>query len=628
MALDEYKRKRDFKRTPEPEPKIEKTSANRFVVQKHRASHLHYDFRLEMEGVLKSWAVPKGPSLDPADKRLAMQTEDHPVSYFDFEGIIPPGNYGAGTVMVWDVGTWEAEGNASEMLAKGDLKFRLSGEKLKGSFVLAKMRSRRPGSKGNEWLMIKHRDDQVVSGYDIDKYDYSVLTGRTLDEIAADESSAEWQSNRVSAASAKNGWLAEAIAVADRKGASAKTGGARKSAGAKRAASTKSPSSSSARTQKSASSRKIKSAAKSSSSDTAAVAEPSAPATLGELNGTMRAAMPQSIRPMLATLVDEPFSDKDWVYEIKWDGYRALAFIDDGKVRLVSRNGNDMTAQFPEMARLADHIRARRAVVDGELVAFDEDGRPSFSVMQQRTGIGGMGRKVSGGDTSIGVQYYAFDLIYLDGYDLRRVDLINRKELLSQIISPSELIRYSEHFDDGLALYSAAKERGLEGIVAKRRRGCYTEKRTREWLKMKVTLTAECVIGGYTDPRGSREHFGSLILGLYDEKNRLIHVGHAGSGFSDRTHAEMWNRLKELETTKSPFHGKVEATRRPHWVRPEMVAQIKFTEWTHEGQSGTVKLRAPVFLGLRLDKPASECRFEHPGRSRTEVERAKAGEAA
>jgi bifunctional non-homologous end joining protein LigD len=223
MALEEYQRKRRFKDTPEPPPKVEKKAGNRFVVQKHRASHLHYDFRLEMEGVLKSWAVPKGPSLDPADKRLAMQVEDHPVSYFDFEGIIPPGNYGAGAVMVWDLGTWNPiGGNPSEMLKKGDLKFELDGQKLKGSFVLAHMRSRRPGSKGTEWLLIKHRDQYVVTAYDIDKYDSSVLTGRSLDEIARDEGSAEWESHRKAAVTKKNAWLADSLAKA-RKGRSAAT---------------------------------------------------------------------------------------------------------------------------------------------------------------------------------------------------------------------------------------------------------------------------------------------------------------------------------------------------------------------------------------------------------------------
>jgi bifunctional non-homologous end joining protein LigD len=224
MALEEYKRKRDFKQTPEPPAKVERIERHRFVVQKHRATRLHYDFRLEMEGVLKSWAVPKGPSLDPADKRLAMQVEDHPVSYFDFEGTIPVGNYGAGTVMVWDVGTWEAQGSAAEMLGKGDLKFRLNGEKLKGDFALVHMKARRPGSKGNEWLLIKHRDIYVQEGYNIDAYDYSVLTKRTMDQIAGDQGSAEWTSSKrvsVGGASKKNDWLAESIAKADAKKATA-----------------------------------------------------------------------------------------------------------------------------------------------------------------------------------------------------------------------------------------------------------------------------------------------------------------------------------------------------------------------------------------------------------------------
>jgi bifunctional non-homologous end joining protein LigD len=235
MALEEYQRKRDFKQTPEPPAKVERGERRRFVVQKHRATSLHYDFRLEMEGVLKSWAVPKGPSLDPADKRLAMQVEDHPVSYFDFEGIIPAGNYGAGTVMVWDMGTWEPQGDAAEMLGKGDLKFRLNGEKLKGDFALVHMKSRRPGSKGNEWLLIKHRDAYVREGYDIDKYDYSVLTKRTMKEIAGDQGSAEWKSSRkasVGGATQKNDWLAESIAKAD----------AKKAKAGKKAAASKSPS--------------------------------------------------------------------------------------------------------------------------------------------------------------------------------------------------------------------------------------------------------------------------------------------------------------------------------------------------------------------------------------------------
>jgi bifunctional non-homologous end joining protein LigD len=329
--------------------------------------------------------------------------------------------------------------------------------------------------------------------------------------------------------------------------------------------------------------------------------------------------MPSSITPMLATLVDTPFTDPEWLYEIKWDGYRALAFIRDGSVRLVSRNGLDMTHQYPELHSLADYVRAKEALIDGEIVAFDEQGRPSFSMMQQRTGIGTQGRRVGAGNTDIAVMFYAFDVIYLDGYDLRRVNLEDRKRILSDALVESSVVKFSEDFPDGMQLYAAAEQQNLEGIVAKRRSSCYVEKRSREWLKIKLTQTQECVIGGYTDPRGSREHFGSIILGLYDDKDRLIHVGHAGSGFTEKTHADMWTKLKAIEIEKNPFHGKVESTRKPHWVRPELVAQIKFTEWTHEGQSGNVKMRAPVYQGLRADKSAKECRFDFAKKTEDEI---------
>ncbi|HEU5451325.1 MAG TPA: non-homologous end-joining DNA ligase [Terriglobales bacterium] len=330
---------------------------------------------------------------------------------------------------------------------------------------------------------------------------------------------------------------------------------------------------------------------------------------------------------MLATLVDEPFQAADWLYEIKWDGYRALAFIDGGSTRLLSRNQNDLSAQFPELQEIAAHARARTAILDGEIVALDEEGRPSFSLMQQRSGVVQRGRRVAP-HAEVPIVYYVFDLLYLDGYRLLRVDLEERKRLLAGVLAESRLLRYSEHFDDGLQLFAAAQKRGLEGIVAKRRAGCYLEKRSREWLKIKITRRQECVIGGYTDPRGGREHFGSLVLGLHDDKGRLIHIGNAGSGFNDETHAAMWRRLQKLAAATKPFFGKVEASRRPHWVRPELVAEIKFTEWTHEGQSGAVKMRAPVFQGLRFDKPPRECIFERALPARREAAKAESGEAA
>ena len=625
MALDEYRRKRNFQATPEPPPKLDAKKGFRFVVQKHRASHLHYDFRLEMGGVLKSWAVPKGPSLDPADKRLAMMVEDHPVSYFDFEGIIPDGNYGAGTVEVWDMGTWEPlmgpgkhsradmEKAAAALFAKGDFKFRLKGKKLTGEFVLVKTRSRRPGSKGNEWLLIKHRDEAVEEGYNIDEQDGSVLTGRSLDEIAGDEGSREWQSNRT-AAKGKQDWLAKSLAVHDKKErASAK----------KTSASKKSPAKT-AKTKVAKSSDDKESHTESRTAEAAGLRE-----KLASLKGAEKRLMPSSVRPMLATLVDQPFDDAEWLYELKFDGYRAVAFVENGKVRLVSRNQNEFTSAYPELAVIAKSVDAKQAILDGEICALDPQGRSSFSLMQQRTGLSGEGgRKIRNSRPDIPIVYYVFDILYVDGYSLFRVNLEERKELLRELLKSSDLVRYSEHFEDGTGLYKAAAERELEGIIAKRRKSCYIEKRSSEWLKIKITQMVECVIGGYTDPKGTRPNFGSIVLGLYDDRGRLISVGQAGSGFTERTHAEMWTKLKKLETAKNPLATKVESSRRTHWVKPELVAQIKFSEWTHEGQSGAVKMRAPVFLGLRTDKKPEECRFEHVKSAKEEVAKAENGEAA
>jgi len=603
MALEEYKRKRRFEETPEPPPKVEKKSGHRFVVQKHRATRLHFDFRLEMDGVLKSWAVPKGPSMDPADKRLAMQVEDHPVSYFDFEGTIPEGNYGAGTVMVWDLGTWEplspqtvkgkyvpgTEAEAAAMLQKGDLKFRLHGQRLKGDFALIHMRARRPGSKGTEWLMIKKQDEFAVEGYDIEQYDSSVLSKRSMAEIGGDKDSAEWKSSRpASRGKVKAPWLAETLAKLDKK---------------------------SKQTTDDAKVRKVKKNGKNKSESDRFLATPGAatsqavstPSAVKDLQGAVRKPMPTAVHPMLATSVEKPFDDPEWLFEIKWDGYRAVSFLQDGKVRLVSRNQNELTGEFPELHELSKLIKAQDAVLDGEVVALDEQGRASFSLMQQRTGIRKGGRRV-GARRELQIVYYIFDLLYVDGYDLRQVALEQRKQVLAQMIAPSELVRYSDHFPQGLALFEVAKQKGLEGILAKKRASHYEERRSRAWLKIKVTQTVDCVVGGYTDPEGSRQYFGSIVLGLYDERGRLIHVGQAGTGFNQAMLKEIWHVLKELETNRSPFYGDVDAAH-VHWVKPERVAEIKFTEWTHETTEGGMKLRAPVFLGLREDKDPKECTF-------------------
>jgi bifunctional non-homologous end joining protein LigD len=603
MALEEYKRKRRFEETPEPPPKVEKKSGHRFVVQKHRATRLHFDFRLEMDGVLKSWAVPKGPSLDPADKRLAMQVEDHPVSYFDFEGTIPEGNYGAGTVMVWDLGTWEplspqpvkgkyvpgTEAEAAAMLQKGDLKFRLHGQRLKGDFGLIHMRARRAGSKGTEWLLIKKHDEYAVEGYDIEQYDSSALSKRSMAEIAGDKDSAEWKSSRpASRGKVKAPWLADTLAKLDKKNKQTSEG---------------------------AKAGKVKKNGKNKSESDRFLAKPGAatsqvistPSAVKDLPSAVRKAMPTAVHPMLATSVEKPFDDPEWLFEIKWDGYRAVSFLQDGKVRLVSRNQNELTGEFPELHELSKLIKAKNAVLDGEVVALDEQGRASFSLMQQRTGIRKGGRRV-GARRELQIVYYIFDLLYVDGYDLRRVALEQRKQVLAQIVAPSELVRYSDHFPQGLALFEVAKQKGLEGILAKKRASHYEERRSREWLKIKVTQTVDCVVGGYTDPEGSRQYFGAIVLGLYDEKGRLIHVGQAGTGFNQATLKEIWQVLKELESNRNPFYGDVDAAN-VHWVKPERVAEIKFTEWTHETTEGGMKLRAPVFLGLRGDKDPKECTF-------------------
>lgn len=598
MALEEYQRKRRFEETPEPPPKIEKKSKHRFVVQKHRATRLHYDFRLEMDGVLKSWAVPKGPSLDPGDKRLAMQVEDHPVSYFDFEGIIPEGNYGAGSVMVWEVGTWEplspqpvkgkynpgTDAEAGAMLKKGDLKFRLNGKRLKGDFALIHIKSRRPGSKGTEWLMIKKQDEYAEAGFDAEQYDTSVLSGKTMAQIAGDEKAAEWASDRkASRGKVKAPWLAETLARLDKKKRKKKATAEDAEDAEGRKELTFESSRLSARRERNGNTRPV-----------------------DGFKGAVKRPMPTALRPMLANSAEKPFDNPEWLFEIKWDGYRAISYLENGKARLVSRNQNDLTGQFPELRELPKFIKAENAVLDGEVVALDEQGRSSFSLMQQRTGIRSHGRRVAG-QSGLPIAYYVFDLIYVDGYDLRRVSLEDRKQVLAKIVSSNELVRYSEHFPEhGVALFHAAQQQGLEGILAKRRGSCYEERRTGEWLKIKVTQSIDCVIGGYTDPEGSRLYFGSLVLGLYNEKEQLIHVGQVGTGFNQTTLKQVSQRMKKLEMNQSPFHGPVDA-RHVHWAKPELVCEVKFTEWTHETAEGGLKLRAPVYMGFRNDKKPKEC---------------------
>jgi bifunctional non-homologous end joining protein LigD len=457
------------------------------------------------------------------------------------------------------------------------------------------MRSRRPGTKGTEWLLIKKQDDAAVPGYDIEQYDESVLTGRSMAQIARDEGSAQWTSSRpASRGAVKAPWLAEAIAKLDKKKESQLTTEDTEKHRAKKKQRNKAvaPADTSAASH-------ARRAVKNSSFVSSVVKD---------LEGASNRPMPHAIHPMLATSTDKPFDDPAWLFEIKWDGYRAVAFIKDGKVRLVSRNQNDLTAQYPELHSLPDFVKGETAILDGEIAALDEEGRSSFSLMQQRTGIREGGRRVAA-KPDIPIQYYVFDLLYLDGYDLRRVALEQRKQALSETLKRNGSVRYSDHFPGGTALFDVAKQKGLEGILAKRRNSVYEERRSREWLKIKITQTVDCVIGGYTEPEGSRQYFGSIVLGLHDKEGHLIHVGQAGTGFDQMTLKQLWQKLKKLETNHNPFYGEVEALREVHWVKPQLVAEIKFSEWTHVTEEGGAKLRAPVYLRLREDKNPKECVF-------------------
>jgi bifunctional non-homologous end joining protein LigD len=457
------------------------------------------------------------------------------------------------------------------------------------------MRGRRPGSKGNEWLMIKKHDEYVVEGYDAGDINESVLSGRSLAEIAGDAGSAEWKSRPAGRGKLKAPWLADAVAKLDQKkkrtlsAEDAERKNERPSAGAKSNVSdvsTREPGE-----------RKSKTSAASASSALSS----SAP---------VKRPMPTTIRPMLAESVEEAFDGAEWLFEIKWDGYRAIAFIHDDKARLVSRNQNDLTPRYPELKDLPRFIKAKTAILDGEVVALDADGKASFSRMQQRTGFRPGGRRVAA-NADVPVLYYAFDLLYLDGYDWRRVPLEDRKRKLASVLVAGDVVRYSDHYEEhGKALFEMARKKGLEGIVAKKRASFYEERRSREWLKIKIRHRLECVIGGFTEPEGSRAHFGSLVLGLYDRRGRLIHVGQVGSGFDQKTLDEIWKVLKRLETKKNPFLGEVEALRKAFWVKPELVAEIEFAEWTGGADGGGPKLRAPVFLGLRDDKDPEECVLE------------------
>ena len=546
--LEEYQRKRRFDRTPEPSGKPEPVAGkdqnepspaakrtrlpkpklphlevrpgqehgDTFVVQKHRATRLHYDFRLAIDGTLKSWAVPRGPSQSHGDKRLAVQTEDHPLDYANFEGKIPEGNYGAGTVMVWDRGTFHVEGNldALKQLEKGEIKFSLNGEKLRGSFVLVKLKQ---SEKGNEWLMIKHKDAAEDSSWKIDEHDGSALTGRTIEEIKE-----ELPPKR----------------------------------------------------------RLV-------------------PIRPEELDGAQKNAMPSRVEPMLATLSDRAFSDPNWLFEIKWDGVRALARIENGDLTLRSRTGADITKRYPELASLPEALSARQAILDGEIVALDAHGHSDFERLQERMHVRAPSEHLR---AQIPAVYFVFDLLYCDGYDLRKSSLLERKQLLSRLLLTSERFRYSDHqLEKGKELFELAEKNGLEGILAKRTDSPYTSDRSPYWMKLKITKTVDAVVGGWTEARTPAIPFGSLLLGLYEGK-KLRFIGHVGSGFDAKKLKELSNKLKELAASACPFLTVPETNEKPSWVSPALVARVKFSGWTDEHA-----LRHPVFIALREDARLADC---------------------
>lgn len=551
MGLREYKAKRKFGKTPEPKPvegTVQVTSLYSplklrgdeggvkgnhliFVVHKHAARALHYDLRLELEGVLKSWAVPKGPSLNPSVKRLAIMVEDHPFDYKDFEGVIPEGNYGAGGVIIWDRGIYhhpsardrkESEELLLDGLRIGNMKFVLEGEKLQGEFAIVKT-----GRDQKSWLLMKKKDRYAIKG-DILKENRSVVSDKTLEDIseANREKSSIREINRLR--------LREALESEELKDAPFKP-------------------------------------------------------------------MPHNIKPMLATLVKGPFDHPDWIFEVKWDGYRAVAEIRDRDVSLYSRNHVPLSKKFAAIAESLQKFRFD-AVLDGEIVVVDDKGHPDFQALQnyQKTGKGHL-------------LYYVFDLLYFEGHDLTNLPLLRRKEFLKKILPSVPKIKFSDHVSkEGVLFFNAAKEKRLEGIIAKHSQSPYrTGRRSRQWLKVKTRLTQEGVIAGFTEPRGGRKYFGALVLGVFEE-DELTYIGHAGGGFVARTLKEIRERLDPLIRKGCPFRVEPETNTPVTWLKPKLVCEVTLSGWTEDGI-----MRQPVFLRLREDKPAREVVREKPGKQQT-----------
>ncbi len=538
MGLERYQRMRDFSRTPEPSGEEAGAAPFAFVVHKHAASHLHYDFRLELEGVLLSWAVPKGPSLDPQVKRLAMRTEDHPVDYRDFEGIIPKGQYGGGTVMVWDRGRWAPEGDPQAMLRKGHLRFRLEGDKLRGEWHLVRTKGRGGGGDKESWLLFKARDEAAAPGSDVAaERPASVLTGRSMDAIAQ-------AADRV--------WDSE---------------------------------------------------------DGERRMEPAARVEIPQVPGARRRRLPEAPTPQLATLVAQAPEGDRWLHEMKYDGYRLLARVEGGRVRLITRRGQDWTRKMPGLARALAALPVEAALLDGEVVVLQPDGTTDFQALQTAIHDRAQERLV----------YFAFDLLHLDEQDLTGAPLEARKEALRALLEGAAggvggFVRYGDHVvGQGGAFFRRACEHRLEGIVSKRRDARYQGKRTRDWLKVKCTNRQELVVVGWTDPKGGRTGFGALVVAVHQDggDGGLRYAGRVGTGFDEATLRDLHGRLRRLERKTSPLaetpRELTRASSGVHWVTPKLVAEVEFTEWTSEGL-----LRHPSFKGLREDKAADEVTPERP----------------
>ena len=610
MSLQRYKQKRRFDETPEPKGKLEKAKGKlQFVVQKHHASRLHYDFRLELDGVLKSWAVPKGPSMNTEDRRLAVMVEDHPVSYMKFEGTIPEGNYGAGRVIVWDIGYFWAKGATPAKpdeaalrkgIESGKLEFHLAGKRLKGMFVLIKLH----GREENAWLLIK-MDDEYASEKNVIEVGTSVLSSRRLPD--PEPSAAKRGASKTSKTPAKS--TKQAATKSSKKAPlrtpvkTAKTAKTAKVTASKTAEKktnklvAKSVTKTATKTTRTATKKPVhKTATKSGSKTAKSAGRASAKSSAASAKEADRrvSRAPYPIKPMLTTLVDKPFDHSDWLFEMKWDGYRAIAHREGPAIRLYSRNANSFESKFPTIAAALHDLRLD-CVLDGEVVALDSSGKSSFQQLQNYL-------RVAEGK----IRYMVFDLLFLDGYDLRHLPLLRRKELLKELVADHKLILYSDHvMEKGIGFFDKIAKRRLEGIIAKLANGPYRAgERGPDWLKIKTHQRQEAVIAGYTAPRGSRRHFGSLILGVYD-KGELRYIGHTGTGFSDKALADLEQRLRPLIRKTAPFKEVPKTNTEATWLKPEIVAEVEFTEWTDSGQ-----MRHPSFVGLREDKAARQTKVE------------------